>query len=69
MASTLERCIDNSQMTPNQCEPTRKSSGRKSLRQFSEALNVKHNNSVCGLGAAKAKRKSSELINRRWSNN
>ena len=45
-------------MTPNQSDPTKTFSAIKSLRQFSEALGVKHRTSVCGLGVAKANHKS-----------
>ena len=58
MVSTPEGCNDNITMTPNQSDPTKTFSAIKSLRQFSEALGVKHRTAVCGLGVAKANNES-----------
>ena len=55
-------------MTPNQYEPTKNTSAIKSLRQFSEALDVKYKTDVHKLGAAKAKRKAIRTGNELWSN-
>ena len=46
MVSTHEGCNDNSTVKPNQSEPTKNPSARKSLRQFEEELDVKHNTAV-----------------------
>ena len=44
--STPEECINNSPMTPNPSVYTKNSSARKSICQFTETLDVKHDNSV-----------------------
>ena len=58
MVSTTERYTNISPMKHNPYLSTKSPSARKSLRQFSEILYVKHNNSVCGLCAAKTKHKA-----------
>ena len=67
MVSTPEECTYDSPIIPNQSERTQNPSERKWIRQFSEALDVKHKTSVCGLGAAKSKRKSIKTGNVLWS--
>ena len=52
MVSTPEGFTDNSKMTPNPYVSKKNPSAIKSLRQFSETLDVKHKTAVCGLGAA-----------------
>ena len=53
MVSTPEGCNDNIPIKPNQYEPMKNNSVIKSLRQFSETLDVKHKTYVCRSGAAK----------------
>ena len=47
MVSTHEWCNDNITLKHNQSEPTKNPSARKSLCQFEEVLDVKHNTAVC----------------------
>ena len=54
MVSTPEGCTNNSLMTHNPYVSTKKSIAIKSLPKFTETFNVKHNNTVCRYGAAKA---------------
>ena len=68
MVSTTEGCTDNSPMTPNQYYPTKKPIERKVLRQFSEALYVKHKTDVHRLGVAKENHKVIRTGNVLWSN-
>ena len=67
MVSTNEIGTDNSPMSPSQYVTVKKSSARKSLRQFLEALDVKHKTAVCRLGAAKSKCKAIIAGNTLWS--
>ena len=67
MVSTPEGCTNNSLMTPNPYVSTKNTSARKSLRQFLDILDVKHNTDVCRLGAAKAKHKAIKTGNLLWS--
>ena len=55
-------------MTSNQSDPTKNPSARKSLRQYSEALYVKHKNGICGLCSAKENLKAIITGNTLWSN-
>ena len=55
-------------MSPSQSDPTKNPSAIKPLRQFLEALDVKHKNSVRMLGAAKENRKAIRAGNALWSN-
>ena len=55
-------------MTPNQSDLTKNHSGRKSLNQFSEALDVKHKTDVQRFGASKWKLKAIKTGNTLWSN-
>ena len=68
MVSTPEGYNINIPMTPNQYDSTKNPSARKSLRQFSETLDVKHNTAVCRLGTAKSKHKKIITGNTLWSN-
>ena len=52
--STNEGCTGKILMTPNPSVSTKNPSARKSIRQFTEILDIKHKTSVCGFGAAKA---------------
>ena len=45
-------------ITHNQSESTKNISAIKPLRQCSETLDIKHKTDICGLGAAKEKRKA-----------
>ena len=58
MVSTLEGCNDNSHMTYNQHESTKKPTDIKALRYFSETLYIKHKTAVCRIGAAKENNKA-----------
>ena len=53
MVSTTEVCTNSSMMTTNPSVSTKNHSTRKSLRKFPEALNVKHNTTVCSFGPSK----------------
>ena len=53
MVSNPEGFTDNIIITPNQYEPTKKPSTIKSLRKFSESLDVTHKTDVRGLGTDK----------------
>ena len=55
MVSSPEGCNNNSTMTPNTPVSNKNPSARKSLHQFSDTLDVKHNTDVSRFGAAKAK--------------
>ena len=55
MFSIPEGCTNNSPKTPNPSVSTKNPSARKSLCQFPEKLDVKHNTSVRRFGASKAK--------------
>ena len=55
-------------MTPNPYVSTKNPSTRKSLRQFTETLDVKHKTAVCRFGATKENRKSIYKKNVSWSN-
>ena len=66
MVSTPEGCNTNSTMSPNQSESTKNPNARKNLRQFSETMDVKHNNDVRRLGAYKEKRKAIRAGNSLW---
>ena len=68
MVSTTEGCTKNILMKPNPYLSTKNPIARKSLRQFSETLDVKHKTSFHSLGAAKAKCKSIITGNVLWSN-
>ena len=68
MVSTPEWCTDNNLMTPNQYVSTKSPIARKSLRQFSETVDVKHNNAVCRLAVYKAKREAIKKIKVFWWN-
>ena len=63
MFSTLEGFTDNIFVKPNQYEPTKNISARKSRHQFSDPLDVKHNTDVRMLGTAKAKCKATRTSN------
>ena len=63
MVSTPEGCTNNSTMTHNPCVSTKKLSARKSLRQFTEILDVKHKSAVQRFGAAKGKCKAIKKFN------
>ena len=56
LVSTPEGCTDDILITPNPSVSTKNWISRKSLRQFTEMLYVKHNNAVPRFGAAKEKR-------------
>ena len=58
MVSTTEGCTKNILMKPNPYLSTKNPIARKSLRQFSETLDVKNKTFVCGVGAAKAKHRA-----------
>ena len=58
MGSTPEGCHDISMIKPSPYVSTKKPSARKSLRQFTEKLDVKHKTGVCGFGAARATHKA-----------
>ena len=66
MVSTTEVCTDNSHISPNQYEPTKNPSARKSLRPFLGSLDVKYNTAARGLGAAKSKCKAFRAGNASW---
>ena len=68
MVSTPELCNNNSPMTPNQYDPTKKPSARKLLHQFWEKLDVKHKTAVRRLCAAKENFKANRTDNTLWSN-
>ena len=51
--STPEGCTNNIPMTPNPYLSTKNNSARKSLRQFTEKLDVKHKTTVQRFGEAK----------------
>ena len=68
MVATYEVCTDSSPMTPNPCLSTKKASEIKSLRQFTETLDVKHRAAVFRFGAAKANLKAINIGNVLWSN-
>ena len=68
MVSTPEQCDDNIPMTPNQYESMKNPSAQKSLRQFSETLDVKHKTGVGRLGKARANLKAIITSNVLWSN-
>ena len=53
-------------MTPNNYEPTKNPSSRKSIRQFLESLDVKHKTYVSRLGTSKANRKANRTVNALW---
>ena len=55
MVSTPEGCTNNIPMTPNPYVSTKNTSAGKSLRQFSDILDVKQMTDVHGLCAAKEK--------------
>ena len=54
MVSASELFNNNRPMTPNPSVSTKNSSVIKSLRQFTETLDIKHNISVRRFGASKA---------------
>ena len=58
MVSKTEGCTNKIPMKPNPSVSTKNSSESKSLRQFTDTLDVKHNTAVRRFGAAKAKRKA-----------
>ena len=58
MVSTPELFTNNSPMSPSQYVNVEKPMERKFIHQFYEALDIKHNNFVLRVGAAKSKRKS-----------
>ena len=62
MISTPEVCTNNSLMKPNPYVSTKNPSARKSLRQFTETLDVKHNNAYRRLGAYSSKRKAMKEV-------
>ena len=68
MVSTPKVNNDNSLVTPNQYESTKKPSEIKSLCQFSETFYVKHNTAACSLGASKENCKAIITGNELWSN-
>ena len=67
MVSTREGFTDNSTILHIQYKSTKKPGEIKSLRQFLEALDVKHKTSICRLGASKAKRREIIPGNKLWS--
>ena len=58
MMSTPEVCTNNSPMIPNPPVSNKNPSTRKSLHQFTDTLDVKHNISVWKFSAVKANRKA-----------
>ena len=66
MMSTPEVCTNNSPMIPNPPVSNKNPSTRKSLRQLTETLDVKHKTDVWRFGAGKAKRKSIKKRNALW---
>ena len=68
MVSTPEGCTNNIPMTPNPYVSTKNTSAGKSLRQFSDILDVKQMTDVHGLCAAKEKCKKIKTGNVLCSN-
>ena len=66
IVSTPEECNNNSPMTPNKYEHNKNPSAIKPLRQFLEALYVRHKTDVLSLGAAKANHDSIITGNLLW---
>ena len=58
MVSTPDKFIDNSPMSPGPPMIVKNYSARKSLRLFTEFLDVKKKTAICQVGAAKLKRKA-----------
>ena len=54
MVSTPEGCTNNILITPNTYLSNKNTSAEKLLCRFIDTLDVKHNNSVCSFGTAKA---------------
>ena len=65
--STPEEFTDKSPLSPDKSDPTKNSSSRKSLHQFSDALDVKNNIGVRRLVDAKSKRKDIRAGSILWS--
>ena len=55
MIFTHEICTDNSTMSPGTSVIVKKCSARKSIRLFTEVLDVKKKTSISQVGAAKSK--------------
>ena len=68
MVSTPEVFTDKNTILSGPYVPVKQPNVRKSLRQFSETLDVKPNTAVLWLCAAKSKRKSIRAGSMFWSN-